>query len=604
MALISLREISVRFGGPEVLDKVSFTIEPGDRACVTGRNGEGKSTLLKAIAGLIQPDAGEILRQPGLRVSYLPQNVPGGIAGTVAEIVEQAMPSEFKDGHHPGAAPFLTQLGLDGETQFNCLSGGMRRRVMIACALVADPQVLLLDEPTNHLDIGVIEWLENYLKKSRCACLFVTHDRAFLKKVAVKVLDLDRGRLAGWDCDFVTFLQRKRDLLNDETVTWERKSKKLAQEEAWIRRGVKARTTRNEGRVAALLKLREAFSLRRISSGVSNLRLNSGASSGEQVLKLDNVSFAYSGGQPLVRNLSAKILRGERIGIIGPNGSGKTTLLGLLCGMLPPLEGSVRIGTNVKLVFFDQLRGQLDLDDTVANNLSDGREEIVIGDTRKHVYGYLQDFLFTSDRARMPVKALSGGERARLLLAKLFMQPGNLLVMDEPTNDLDVETLELLEEQLTGYQGTLLLVSHDRDFLDNVVTGTFVLEGGGTVGMYPGGYADWLLQRTAVSETDSAAAANREQAEQKVRTKRRDSRLGYNEKRERLELPERIHRLEQEIETLRAALCDVSLYQKDTSTFATARARLATVEQELESAFARWVHLEERVVAATKKPQW
>lgn len=594
MALISLREISVRFGGPEVLDKVSFTVEPGDRACVTGRNGEGKSTLLKVIAGLIHPDGGEILRQPGVRVAYLPQDVPCDMEGTVAEIVDRAMPRELKDGHHPGAAPFLTQLGLEGETRFNCLSGGMRRRVMIACALVADPQVLLLDEPTNHLDIGIIEWLENYLKKSRCACLFVTHDRAFLKKVAVKVLDLDRGRLAGWDCDFVTFLQRKQDLLNDEAVTWERKSKKLAQEEVWIRRGVKARTTRNEGRVAALLKMRVEFSQRRLSSGVSNLRLNSGESSGEQVLKIEKVGFAYPGCEPLVRGFSTKVLRGERIGIIGPNGSGKTTLLRLMCGMLPPLEGSVRTGSNVKLVFFDQLRGQLDLDDTVVNNLAEGREEIVIGGTRKHVYGYLQDFLFTSDRARVPVKALSGGERARLLLAKLFMQPGNLLVMDEPTNDLDVETLELLEEQLIGYDGTLLLVSHDRDFLDNVVTGTFVLEGNGAVGMYPGGYADWLLQRAAGPAAASDGAEGRAQAEQKARAKKRDVRLSYNEKRERQELPERIHRLEQEIEALQTSLCDAALYQKDPAAAGTARARLAAAGQELESAFERWVQIEER----------
>ncbi len=594
MALISLREISVRFGVQDVLDKVSFTVESGDRACVTGRNGEGKSTLLKVIAGLIQPDGGEILRQPGVRVAYLQQDVPCDMDGTVADIIEQAMPCELKDGHHPGAAPFLTQLGLAGETRFNCLSGGMRRRVMIACALVSDPHVLLLDEPTNHLDIGCIEWLENYLKKSRCACLFVTPDRVFLKKVAVKVLDLDRGRLAGWDCDYMTFLRRKLELLNDEDVNWERKSKKLAQEEAWIRRGVKARTTRNEGRVAALLKMREEFSRRRLSSGVSNLRLNSGDASGDLVLKAEGVSFAYPGGEPLVSGLSVKVLRGERVGIIGPNGSGKTTLLNLLCGSLKPTEGSVRIGSNVKLVFFDQLRGQLDLDGTVVENLAEGREEIVIGGTRKHVYGYLQDFLFTPDRARMPVKALSGGERARLLLAKLFVQPGNLLVMDEPTNDLDIETLEMLEEQLADYPGTLLLVSHDRDFVDNVVTGTFVLEGGGKVGVYPGGYADWLLQRAAMTPPVSDDAEDREQAEQTMRTGRRDGRLSFNEKRERLELPERIHRLEQEIEALQAALCDVALYQREPAKAVETRARLAAVEKELESAFERWMLLEER----------
>ncbi|MDD4102852.1 MAG: ATP-binding cassette domain-containing protein [Kiritimatiellae bacterium] len=594
MALIKLREISARFGGPEVLDKTSLTIEQGDRACVTGRNGEGKSTLLKVIAGLVMPDSGEILRQPGVRVSYLQQDVPADMAGTVEEIVDRSIPAELREGHHPGAAPLLTQLELDGAVPFARLSGGMRRRVMIACALVSDPHVLLLDEPTNHLDIWGIEWLEGYLKKSRCACLFVTHDRAFLKRVAIKVLDLDRGRLAGWDCDYVTFEQRKQDLLNDEAVNWERKSKKLAQEEAWIRRGVKARTTRNEGRVASLLKLREEFSQRRVSSGVSNLRLNSGDSSGEQVLKVEGVSFSYPGGQPLVSGLSVKVLRGERIGIIGPNGSGKTTLLNLLCGNLEPTEGSIRVGANVKLVFFDQLRNKLDLADTVVNNLAEGREEIVIGNTRKHVYGYLQDFLFTADRARMLVGALSGGERARLLLAKLFVQPGNLMVMDEPTNDLDVETLELLEEQLSNYEGTLLLVSHDRDFLDNVVSGTFVLEGGGKVGMYPGGYADWLQQRAAALSAASGGAASRMQADQKDRPKKRGGRLSFNEKRERVELPERIHRLEQEIETLQAALCDVALYQREPEKAAETHVRLAEAEKELEGAFERWVRLEER----------
>jgi len=594
MALISLREISVRFGGPEVLEQVSLSIEPGDRACVTGRNGEGKSTLLKIIAGLIPPDSGDILRQPGVKVSYLPQDVPAEMDGTVAEIVERNLPSGMRDGHHPGAAPLLTQLSLDGNAPFACLSGGQRRRVMIACALVCDPHVLLLDEPTNHLDIECIEWLEGYLKKSRCACLFVTHDRAFLKSVAAKVLDLDRGRLAGWDCDYATFLRRKRELLNDEAVNWERKGKKLAQEEAWIRRGVKARTTRNEGRVAALLKMREEFSRRRLSSGVSNLRLNSGEASGELVLKTDGVGFAYPGGQPLVSGLSVKVLRGERVGIIGPNGSGKTTLLNLLCGILKPTEGSLRIGANVKLVFFDQLRGQLDLDGTVADNLAEGREEIVIGGTRKHVFGYLQDFLFTPDRARMPVRALSGGERARLLLAKLFVRPGNLLVMDEPTNDLDIETLELLEEQLTDYEGTLLLVSHDRDFLDNVVTGTFVLEGGGKVGVYPGGYADCLRQRTAAAEEPAKAGCGGRCGPREARKRRDGGRLGFNEKRERLELPERIHRLEQETKTLQAALCDVALYQREPDKAAETRARLAAAEKELESAFERWVWLEER----------
>ena len=591
MALISLREISIQYGGPAVLDAVSFSIEPGDRACITGRNGEGKSTLLKIIAGLVHPDSGEMIRQPGLRVAYLTQDVPDDIDGTVDDIVEQGIGAAADHAHHPGTGLFLTQLGLDGDVPFNTLSGGLRRRVLLARALVSKPHLLLLDEPTNHLDIDSIEWLENFLRKSRCACLFVTHDRAFLKRVASKVLDLDRGQLAGWDCDYATFVQRKQDLLNDEAVFWERKTKKLAQEEAWIRRGVKARTTRNEGRVAALLKLRQEFSQRRTQSGVSRLQLDAGESSGEQVLKIKDVTFSYPGAEPVIRDFSAKVLRGERIGIIGPNGSGKTTLLNLLCGRLTPERGSVTVGARVQIAFFDQLRAQLDLEASVLHNLADDKDEVVIGGVRKHVYGYLEDFLFTADRSRTPVKALSGGERARLLLAKLFLAPGNLLVMDEPTNDLDVETLELLEEQLLNYTGTLLLVSHDRTFLDNVVTSTFVLEGDGSVGLYPGGYADWLQQRPKAAggtpkKTESAAS--------RLAKPRPPARLSHKEERERKELPEAIERLEGEIAGLHATLCDVALYQKAPASVEAAKARLPLAEAELEAVFARWAAIEER----------
>jgi len=575
-----------------VLDSVSLSIEPGDRACITGRNGEGKSTLLKLIAGLIRPDSGEIIRQPGLRIAYLTQDVPDDMEGTVAEIVEQGVGNLTDETHHPGGARFLSQLGLEGDTPFNTLSGGMRRRVLLARALVADPHLLLLDEPTNHLDIDSIEWLETFLQRCRCACLFVTHDRAFLKRVAGKVLDLDRGQLAGWDCNYATFVQRKQDLLNDEAVFWERKTKKLAQEEAWIRRGVKARTTRNEGRVAALLKLREEFRQRRTQSGVSRLQLDAGGSSGEQVLKINNVSFAYPGSQPIIRDFSAKVLRGERIGLIGPNGSGKTTLLNLLCGRLTPSHGSVTAGARVQLAFFDQLRAQLDLNASVLHNLADDKEEVVIGGVRKHVYGYLEDFLFTSDRARTPVKALSGGERSRLLLAKLFLQPGNLLVMDEPTNDLDVETLELLEEQLLGYAGTLLLVSHDRTFLDNVVTSTFVLDGKGGVGLYPGGYADWLTQRPAPEPGTPVKPDNG--VVRTLAAARKPDRLSYKDRRDHQELPARIEALEAEIAALHAALCDVALYQKSPGSGDAAKSRLPKAEAELESAFTRWADLEER----------
>lgn len=593
MALISLRAVSIRYGGPAVLDEVSLSIGPGERACVTGRNGEGKSTLLKLIAGQIQPDAGEIIRQPGLRVAALTQDVPGDMEGSVRDIVEQGLGAGHHDAHSPGAPLFLSQLGLDGDVPFNTLSGGLRRRALLARALAADPHLLLLDEPTNHLDIASIEWLEAYLQKSRCACLFVTHDRAFLRRVASKVLDLDRGKLAGWDCDYATFLQRKQELLSDEAVFWERKTKKLAQEEAWIRRGVKARTTRNEGRVAALLKLREEFGLRRTQSGVSRLRLDAGESSGDQVLRADGVCFAYPGGAPVIRDFSAKVLRGERIGIIGPNGSGKTTLLNLLCGRLAPDAGSVSPGARVQIAFFDQLRAQLDLSASVLSNLADDKEEVVVGGVRKHVYGYLQDFLFTSDRARTPVGALSGGERARLLLAKLFLQPGNLLVMDEPTNDLDIETLELLEEQLLGYTGTILLVSHDRTFLDNVVTSTFVLEGDGSVGLYPGGYDDWLRQRPQPA-APAPAPVGKEPPTRTPAPPRNASRLTYKEQRERQTLPDLIERLEAEIAGLHAALCDPSLYQREPEQAEAAKARLPLAEAELESAFNRWADIEQK----------
>jgi len=591
MALLSLRDVSIQYGGPAVLDAVSLSIETGDRACITGRNGEGKSTLLKIIAGLIKPDSGEIIRQPGLRVAYLTQDVPEDVDGTVAEIVQQGLGTPSDHAHRPGAALFLTQLGLDGDVPFNTLSGGLRRRVLLGRALASDPNLLLLDEPTNHLDIDSIEWLENFLRKSRCACLFVTHDRAFLKRVASKVLDLDRGHLAGWDCDYATFVQRKQDLLNDEAVFWERKTKKLAQEEAWIRRGVKARTTRNEGRVAALLKLREEFKQRRTQSGVSRLQLDSSEASGEQVLKINDVTFAYPGGEPIIRDFTAKVLRGERIGIIGPNGSGKTTLLNLLCCRMAPTRGAIIPGARVELAFFDQLRSDLDLEASVLQNLAEDKDEVVVGGVRKHVYGYLQDFLFDSDRARTPVKALSGGERARLLLAKLFLQPGNLLVMDEPTNDLDVETLELLEEQLLTYSGTLLLVSHDRAFLDNVVTSTFVLEGEGRVGLYPGGYADWLQQRPKPEAAEPQKAAS--PAPRVPEAPRNRSRLSYKEQRERQELPGVIEKLEGEIAALQATLCDSSLYQKSPGTIEAAKARLPRAEAELETAFGRWAAIEE-----------
>ena len=466
--LLSLKDVSLAFGGPPVLDRVSISVSRGLRAALTGRNGEGKSTLMKVIAGMREADSGEIVRAPGLKVAYVGQDVSA----------------------------------IDG------MSGGQSRKARLEEALLSQPDLLLLDEPTNHLDTEAIDWLEAMLKRMRdSAVLLVTHDRRFLRRVATSIFDLDRGELAGWPCDYTTFVKRKADLLADEAVYWERKSKKLREEEAWIRRGVKARTTRNEGRVAALKKLRAEFAARRARVGTATMRLDTAAPGGERVLKVEKLSFAYPGGRPIVSDFTADILRGERIGILGRNGAGKTTLLNLLTGRLAPSSGSVTPGTGVEMAFLDQLRGELKDDLTVGENIASDRDEVVVGGVRKHVYSYLADFLFPPERVRTPVKALSGGERARLMLAKLFLRPANLLVMDEPTNDLDIETLELLEEQLLAYRGTLLLVSHDREFLDNVVTSTFVLEGDGSVKCYPGGYSDYESQKAAAAKAAPAQSA-------------------------------------------------------------------------------------------------
>ena len=462
--LLSLKDVSLAFGGPQILDRVSLSVSRGMRAALTGRNGEGKSTLFKVIEGTLEPDSGDIVRAPGLRIAYVGQSA-------------------------------------DAVGASHLRSGGEIRKARLEEAILSRPDLLLLDEPTNHLDIETIDWLEGMIRRQRdMAVLIVTHDRRFLRRVANQIFDLDRGELSGWTCDYTTFVKRKADLLADEAVYWERKSKKLAQEEAWIRRGVKARTTRNEGRVAALKKLREEFAARRQQLGTATLKLDTAAPGGVRVLKIKDLGFGYVGedrGERLiVSHFTADVLRGERIGILGRNGAGKTTLLKLLTGRLQPTEGSVTLGSNVEMAFLDQLRGELDLEATVGENVAKDRDEVIVGGVKKHVYSYLADFLFPPERVRTPVKALSGGERARLMLAKLFLKPANLLIMDEPTNDLDIETLELLEEQLLNYKGTLLLVSHDREFLDNVVTSTFVLEGDGTVKSFPGGYGDYLQQRS------------------------------------------------------------------------------------------------------------
>ena len=557
--LLSLKDVSLAFGGPAVLDKVSLSVSKGMRAALTGRNGEGKSTLFKVIEGTLEPDTGEIVRAPGLKVAYVSQNVDSDALR----------------------------------------SGGEIRRKRLEEAILSKPDLLLLDEPTNHLDIEAIDWLDGMIRRQReMAVLVVTHDRRFLKRVATKIFDLDRGELSGWECDYPTFVKRKADLMADEAVYWERKSKKLAQEEAWIRRGVKARTTRNEGRVAALVKLRQEFAERRGAVGKSTLKLDTAAPGGVRVLKIEDLCFGY-GSRPIVSHFTADVLRGERIGILGRNGAGKTTLLKLLTGALAPTSGGVTMGTNVELAFLDQLRSELKPELSVKENLASDRDEVIVGGVKKHVYSYLSDFLFTPERTRTPVKALSGGERARLMLAKLFLKPANLLVMDEPTNDLDIETLELLEEQLLNYKGTLLLVSHDREFLDNVVTSTFVLEGDGEVDCYPGGYEDYVRQcprqvKAKVKGEGEGENGNRHCSPSPSILATGPKKLSYNEKRELEALPGKIEALEKEIADIEAFLADGASYASDPARCKSCAERLEPAKAELEAAVDRWAELEER----------
>ena len=551
------------------------------RACVTGRNGEGKSTLLKVIAGRLEPDRGEIIRAPGLKTAFLEQEVPSDRPGTVREIAL--------------SEKLISQMGLEADVPFNTLSGGLRRRVLLARVLADEPDLVLLDEPTNHLDIESIEWLESFIRRqSETAFLFVTHDRAFLKSVATFVYDLDRGQLAGWNCDYRTFLQRKADLQADEAALWLKKAKKLAQEEAWIRQGVKARRTRNQGRVEALRQLRLEFANRRTAQGTSSIRIDTAAASGDRVVKIEDMSFAY-GDRPVIRHFTADILRGERIGVVGGNGAGKTTLLKLLTGALAPTSGAVTLGTRVEMAFFDQLHAQLDPALTVKEVVAQDRDVVSVGGVQKHVYSYLADFLFTPERARSPVKALSGGEKARLLLARLFLRPSNLLVMDEPTNDLDVETLELLEEQLLNYRGTLLVVSHDRAFLDNVVTSTYLLTGDGEVRVCAGGYAEAKkLEKAVKAEKAERAEKAAPPSTPPPQPPQAPRKLNNRETRELEALPGKMEALEAEIAEIESALADPSIYAKDNARAVALTARLPVARAELDAAETRWLELSER----------
>jgi ATP-binding cassette subfamily F protein uup len=604
LALISLQEVGVSFGGPPLLDGVSLQLEAGDRLCLMGRNGTGKSTLLRLISGETRPDGGEIVRQQGLSVALVSQEVPQGLAGTVFDVVSGAAgpagPAHDDEGRwrrDQEVTRILSHVGLEGGAAFADLSGGSKRRALLARALAAAPDILLLDEPTNHLDLDAIGWLEEYLLKNVRTFLFVTHDRAFARRLANRVAELDRGRLYAFDCGYDDFVRRREELLAAEVTRRALFDKKLAQEEAWVRQGIKARRTRNEGRVRALQQLRDQRRERRERVGTAKIRIQEAERSGRLVVEARGAGFSYD-GKPVIRDMTTTILAGDRVGIIGPNGSGKTTLLRLLLGELAPQQGQVRLGTRLRVLYFDQLREQLDLDATVQQNVGEGNDAVVVNGRSRHILGYLEDFLFTPERARSPARVLSGGERNRLLLAKLFTKPSNVLVLDEPTNDLDAETLDLLEDLLQQYAGTLLLVSHDREFLNNVVTSTLVLAGDGTVREYVGGYDDWLRQAAAEKraapqpparpEPTAAepAAAARRTPPQKPR------RLTFKEQRELDALPDRIAALEAEQESLHRTLADPAYYRTAGEAVATLTARLAQLETDLAELYRRWEELE------------
>ena len=625
MALLTLKNLTLGFGGPPLLHEVNFTLEHGERVSLVGRNGQGKSSLMKLITGQIKPDDGKIKLEDGSGFAYLPQEVPSHIEGTVFDVVAQGLgdtaellsayqqlSSEMRSAPDESQLEKLEQLQqqideqdgwrlqelvnkaishlkLDPQLIFNSLSGGVKRRALLAKAIVSKPDLLILDEPTNHLDVDTILWLEQELKHMGNTLLFVTHDRAFLRSLATRIIDLDRGALKSYPGNYQKYLEQKAADLHAEDLAWEREDKHLAKEEVWIRQGIKARRTRNEGRVRALKRLRAERKERRDRVGQVNLQLHEAQASGHEVVKATDLTYRW-GDQPIVSDFSLSLMRGDRVGVIGPNGCGKTTLLKLLLGELKPQEGKVKLGTKLEICYFDQLRGQLDEEQTLVANLCDGGDTVRVGDQRKHVMGYLKDFLFEPERARQKVSALSGGERNRLLLAKLFTQPANVLVLDEPTNDLDSETLELLEVLLMDYRGTLLLVSHDREFLDNVVTSTLAFDEDGKVRNYVGGYSDWLKQRPQNAKPGSAKIKKEKAKPSPPATKSR--KRTFKENRELESLPATIEKLELEQSQLHETIADPAFYQGDHEKVTRTTARLQELETELEACYHRWDELE------------
>lgn len=598
MSLFSLLDVSLAFGGPPILDHVNFQVDAGERVCLVGRNGAGKSTLMRLIAGEIAPDSGSVFRQPGAVFRRLEQAVPTDLVGGVHDVVAAGLrPLHDHEESWEGELrleKWLDRCGLDPKAEFSALSGGMKRRALLARALVAEPDLLLLDEPTNHLDFEAIAWLEEFLVGAKLTLFFVTHDRAFLRRLATRLVELDRGVLTNWACDYETYLVRKQAVIEAEEKQQAAFDKKLAQEEVWIRQGVRAQRSRAQARIQQLVTMRNERRARRERTGQVTMRLSDAERSGAKVIDVKDMSFRYDEAPWLVRDLTTTIMRGDKIGIIGPNGAGKSTLIKLLLGQLKPTAGQVEQGTNLEVLYFDQLRAQIDDARSVADNIANGNETVTIGGRTRHVISYLQDFLFEPTRARTPARVLSGGERNRLLLARLFTKPANVLVMDEPTNDLDAETLELLENLLVEFQGTLLLVSHDREFLDNVVTSTLVFEGDGRIGEYVGGYADWLRQRASATAAAAAtAAAKSESASTPVRAAK-PKKMSQKEQRELESLPATIERLEQEQGELTTQLSDPQFYQKQPGAVPQLQGRIQEVETALAAAYARWEELEAR----------
>ncbi|MCH2213090.1 MAG: ATP-binding cassette domain-containing protein [Fuerstiella sp.] len=596
MSLLYVRNLSFTHGGPLLFDQINFTVESGERIGLVGRNGTGKSTLLKLLCGEFSPDDGSIVMDETVTIGRLIQEVPDESHLDVAGIVRQglninASVQDLPDWEHQQKVDrVLSRLDLQAEAPFASLSSGMKRRVLLAQTLVSDPDILLLDEPTNHLDVDSIAWLERFLSGYSGAIIFVTHDRVFLQRLAVRIMEIDRAGLFDWTCDYNTFLLRRQEFLDAETKQNAAFDRRLAEEEVWIRKGIKARRTRNEGRVRALKKMREEHSQRRIRIGKVRMQAADAERSGQLVLEAKQITFAWQ-GHPVVTGFSTSVSRGDRVGIIGPNGAGKTTLIKILLGELTPCSGSVRTGTNLQIIYFDQLRESIDETKTVVENVGEGQDTLLINGRSRHIYGYLQDFLFTPERARRPARYLSGGEQNRLMLAKLFRQPSNVMVLDEPTNDLDAETLELLEELVSQYAGTVLLISHDRAFLNNVVTSTIAFEPDGVVREYDGGYDDYLRQRPeSVSEPAEKAEIP---SEQTSRDSPKKTKLSYKEQRELDDLPDQITALEDQQSQLHEQMADPEFYRQDSSVIAEATASLQSLTKQLETACDRWEELEE-----------